>query len=59
MVKIQCDGKTANDCFQCGKYFSAHSLHYCRIEEKKVSDIKCSIGGNRTFNEDGQMIRGE
>lgn len=59
MVEIKCDGSTAQDCWECGKYFSSYSLHHCQIHKRKVSEISCSIGGNRTFDEDGKMIDGE
>lgn len=52
-VKIECNGKTANDCWECGRYYSSHSLHFCRMHNKKVQEVTCDIGGNRTFDEDG------
>ncbi len=56
MVKISCTGENYQDCGECGKYFSGHSLHYCPMNRQKVSEISCSIGGNRTFDEDGHWI---
>lgn len=55
-VEIKCKGETAQDCWQCGRMFSSHSEHYCRTYKRKVSNVSCSIGGNRTFNEDGERI---
>ncbi len=56
MAEIKCDGKTFQDCLACNKYFSSHSLHYCRIHKKEVSEISCSIGGNRVFDDKGKII---
>ena len=56
IVEISCIGKDYNDCVECGRYFSGHSLYYCQINKIKVSEITCSIGGNRTFNESGDWI---
>ena len=56
MVEIKCNGETAEDCLECGKHFSSHSLRYCMVKKKKVSEVSCSIGGNRTFDEDGKRI---
>jgi hypothetical protein len=56
MVEIKCNGSTAQDCYECNQYFSSHSLHYCQVSKEKVSEISCSVGGNRTFDENGKMI---
>ena len=53
---IKCTGKNADDCYECGQYFSLHSLHYDQSLKRKVTDISCSIGGNRQFDEDGNGI---
>jgi hypothetical protein len=57
-VKVQCNGINSEDCYSCGKYYSSHSLHYHQILKEKVSEVSCSIGGHKTFNEDGEEIRG-
>ncbi len=56
MVEITCNGKNRDDCYECNKYWSSHSLHYCTVEHKKISTITCSIGGDRIFDEDGNWI---
>lgn len=51
MVKINCNGETAKDCWECGKYYSSYSSHYCDIYDKRIVEINCSIGGNRVFED--------
>lgn len=46
---IMCEGKTYNDCLDCGKYSSSTSLDYDNYHKEKVSAITCGIGGNRWF----------
>ena len=55
MEGITCSKKYDNECCDCGRYFSSHSLHYDSILKRKVSTVNCSIGGNRIFNEDGEL----
>ena len=50
---IKCEGETVKDCWECNMYFSSYSLHYDSVLNQKVTDISCSIGGNRQFDEDG------
>jgi hypothetical protein len=54
--KYKCTGKTANDCHECNKYYVWYSLRYDCSYKKKIEEFICSIGGNRTFNEDGNEI---
>ncbi len=56
MNKIECKGKAAQDCWNCGKYRSYHSEHYCSVYNKKVSEVSCGIGGNKVFDENGKRI---
>lgn len=53
---VECKGKTAQDCWNCGRWYSSHSLHYCRVEKQHVQEVTCSIGGHRVFNEEGERI---
>ena len=53
---VKCKGKKYGDCLNCNRYFSTHSLHYDRQKQRKVSEISCSIGGNRYFDEDGNEV---
>jgi hypothetical protein len=53
---VKCNGKIANDCWKCGKYFSSHSEHYDTTYDKRVTEITCGIGGHRVFNEEGKII---
>jgi len=55
-MNCKCAGKTAEDCNECNLFYSGHSLHYSIIHGKKVSEINCSIGGNKTFDEDGEEV---
>jgi hypothetical protein len=56
MANIKCDGKTATDCWDCGKWRSSHSEHYDSYYDRKVSTVSCGIGGNRTFDDNGNRI---
>lgn len=56
--KERCEGTCANDCFQCGRYFSSHSSHYDSYYDCRIVEISCSVGGNRIFkDEDGDTRR--
>ena len=52
MVKINCSGKTANDCYKCNRYNSAHSSHYDKYYNCRVVEISCGVGGNRIFKDE-------
>ena len=56
MTQISCDGKTASDCYNCCAYSSSHSPHYSSVYKAYISEVTCSIGGCRTFNEEGKRI---
>lgn len=53
---VECKGESQNDCSECNSYFSSHSLHYDEILKIKVSEISCSIGGTRKFDEQGIRV---
>lgn len=56
-IRIKCSGSTKEDCGRCGKYYSSHSSHYDKFYNRKVEEISCSIGGNRTWDaEDGRRL---
>lgn len=54
MVKIKCNGKSAKDCWECGKFFSAHSSHYDNYYNRRVVEFSCCIGGNRIYEDDDE-----
>jgi transcription elongation factor Elf1 len=54
---VNCSGKTVFDCLQCQRYYSSHSLHEVVGRSDKISSISCSIGGNRDFNEEGDLVK--
>jgi hypothetical protein len=51
-----CNGIGFSSCLECEKYFSSHSLHYSIEYGRKISTIGCSIGGERIFDENGNLI---
>lgn len=53
---VKCIGQNKDDCSECNIYSSSHSLHYDNYLKKKISEISCSIGGNRKFNEEGKRV---
>lgn len=55
-IKAVCTGKNEDDCNECQRWYSAHSLHYDAVYNKKVSEITCSIGGHKVFDEDGYEV---
>ena len=57
MLSIQCNGKTMNDCLQCRQYFSLHSLHCEQGRADKTTTISCSIGGDKRFDENGNLVK--
>lgn len=59
MSFCKCIGKTANDCFECGKYYSMHTSHYDNYYNRRVIEFNCCIGENKIFedNNDGTGIR--
>jgi len=56
MKKEKCEAETESDCFDCGKMYSTHSLHYSSMYNRKVVEISCTIGGHRVFDETGMRI---
>ena len=54
---VECKGKTIEDCWNCSRYHSSHSEHYCQVNKQKVSNINCSIGGYKTFDSNGNEIK--
>ena len=55
---VKCNGKTAKDCWECGKYFSSTSSHYDSYYDCHIEEVSCCIGGNRVFkDEDGDIRR--
>ena len=55
-IKINCNGTDIEDCFKCERMYSSHSLHYCIIYRQKITNINCSVGGSRVFDEKGKRI---
>jgi hypothetical protein len=53
---VKCTGKDLDDCLECHSYYTFHSLHYDQVRRKEVTDIGCSIGGNKQLDEDGNEI---
>ena len=53
MTHVKCNGNTVSDCWECRKYFSSHSSHYCDVYNKRIIEVTCSIGGHRVFEDDG------
>lgn len=52
MVKTTCNGICEKDCWECGKYFSAHSSHYDEYYNCIIVEFSCCIGGNRVFKDE-------
>ncbi len=52
----KCTGKTLQDCFECGMYYSSLSAHYNKALRKVVTEITCSHCGNRLFDENGREV---
>ncbi|XZN14432.1 hypothetical protein ACSW9O_15305 (plasmid) [Clostridium perfringens] len=49
---VKCDGRTAKDCWECGRYFSAYSSHYDGYYNCHIEEINCSYGGCRIFKDE-------
>jgi len=49
-------GVSLNDCMECEKYFTFHSLHNEEGRNGKTSTLSCSIGGDKRFDENGNII---
>lgn len=54
--KTKCNGKTGEDCDNCGAWTSRESIRWVAFIEQKVSTITCPIGGNRYFDKDGEEV---
>ena len=52
-----CTGINIEDCCSCNRYYSIHSEHYSFSRKERVTEISCSIGGHKVFNESGESIK--
>lgn len=47
---LECKGKTVDDCFKCGLYYSSHSPHYDSVYRKEVITISCCYGRSAEYD---------
>lgn len=47
---VTCKGKTVDDCFKCGLYYSSHSSHYDKVYKKEIISITCFYGHSGEYD---------
>lgn len=47
---LTCEGKTVDDCFECGLYYASISPHYDKVYDRSVISITCSYGRSGEYD---------